>query len=268
MFNLKKNYRHFYHLVDPSPWPVYVAISCFLLTVGFVVWTYYGISLLMVLGLFSVVSGMYFWFRDVIDESTYLGFHTKVVRRSLRMGMVLFIVSEVFFFISFFWAFFHSSLAPSIQIGSLWPPRGLKSVVFKALEIPLLNTIILLSSGASITWAHYAIVGKNRKDTIISFIITIVLAIFFTILQIREYMEARFSFSSGVYGSVFFIATGFHGLHVLIGSIFIIVCFIRFLNYEFTKKHHEGFLFASWYWHFVDVVWLFLYFVVYIWGNL
>jgi len=181
--------------------------------------------------------------------------------------MVLFIVSEIFFFLSFFWAFFHSSLAPAIQIGSLWPPMGIKSIVFNAFDVPFLNTAILLTSGASITWAHYAIAAKERESSIHGFLATIILAIIFTILQLREYSEAQFSFGDGIYGSVFFIATGFHGIHVLIGTIFIIICFFRFLLNHFTKKHHDGFVFASWYWHFVDVVWLFLFFVIYLWGN-
>jgi len=253
--------------VDQSPWPLFCSISAFLLTSGFVVWVYYGVILFMVMGLTSLLYGMFLWCRDVVRESTFQGYHTKVVRRSLKIGMILFIVSEVCFFVSFFWAFFHSSLAPVVQIGSLWPPRGLKPFVFDALGVPLLNTGILLASGASITWAHYALAARDWLNTVLGFAITIVLAALFTFLQLREYSEARFSFGSGVYGSVFFIATGFHGLHVFIGTVFIVVCFVRFLNYHFTKKHHEGFVFASWYWHFVDVVWIFLFFSIYLWGN-
>jgi len=267
MKNIKRTYRHFFHLVDQSPWPLYCSISAFLLTLGFVVWVYYGVILFLLAGLFSLLYGMFLWCRDVVRESTFQGYHTKAVRRSLKIGMILFIVSEVCFFASFFWAFFHSSLAPAIQLGSLWPPRGLKSVVFYAFDVPLLNTGLLLASGASITWAHYALAARDRINAILGFVITIVLAILFTFLQLREYSEARFNFGSGVYGSVFFIATGFHGIHVLIGTIFIIVCFFRFLNHHFTKRHHEGFVFASWYWHFVDVVWIFLFFTIYLWGN-
>jgi cytochrome c oxidase subunit 3 len=267
MKNIKRTYRHFFHLVDQSPWPLYVSVSAFLLTLGFVVWVYYGVILFLLAGLVSLLYGMFLWCRDVVRESTFQGYHTKAVRRSLKIGMILFIVSEVCFFASFFWAFFHSSLAPAIQLGSLWPPRGLKSVVFYAFDVPLLNTGLLLASGASITWAHYALAARDRINAILGFVITIVLAILFTFLQLREYSEARFNFGSGVYGSVFFIATGFHGIHVLIGTIFIIVCFFRFLNHHFTKRHHEGFVFASWYWHFVDVVWIFLFFTIYLWGN-
>jgi cytochrome c oxidase subunit 3 len=265
--NIKRNYRHFFHLVDQSPWPLIVAISALMITIGFVVWVHYGEILFMLIGLFFTLYGMFLWCRDVVRESTFQGYHTKAVRRSLKIGMILFIISEVFFFLSFFWAFFHSSLAPVIQIGSFWPPRGLRDVVFNAFDIPLLNTALLLGSGASITWAHYALSAQKRISAFFGFVVTIVLAILFTILQLREYSEAKFNFGSGIYGSVFFIATGFHGLHVLIGTIFIIVCFFRFLSFHFTKKHHEGFVFASWYWHFVDVVWIFLFFMVYLWGN-
>jgi cytochrome c oxidase subunit 3 len=265
--NIKRTYRHFFHLVDQSPWPLYVSISTFLMALGFVVWVNYGVFLFLCLGLVSTLYGMFLWCRDVVRESTFQGYHTKAVRRSLKLGMILFIVSEIFFFISFFWAFFHSSLAPAIQIGSLWPPRGLKSIVFYAFDVPLLNTGLLLGSGASITWAHYALAAKDRFNAILGFLITLFLAILFTILQIREYLEARFNFATGIYGSVFFISTGFHGIHVIIGTIFIIICFFRYIFYHFTKKHHDGFIFASWYWHFVDVVWIFLFFMVYLWGN-
>ena len=265
--NIKRNYRHFFHLVDQSPWPIFVSISVFLLALGFVVWVHYGEWFFPIFGLVSIFYGMFLWCRDVIRESTYQGYHTKIVRYSLKIGMILFIVSEIFFFLSFFRAFFHSSLAPTVQIGSFWPPKGLKSIVFHAFDVPLLNTGLLLASGASITWAHYAISANKKNSAFWGFFVTILLALLFTLLQLREYSEAKFNFGSGVYGSVFFIATGFHGLHVLIGTIFISVCFIRFLKNHFTKKHHEGFLFASWYWHFVDVVWIFSFFMVYLWGN-
>jgi cytochrome c oxidase subunit 3 len=263
----QRKYRHFYHLVDQSPWPIFVAFSTFLLTLGFVVWVNYGQGFFILTGLLSTIYGSFLWWRDVVREATFQGFHTKVVRRGLRIGMILFIVSEVFFFLSFFWAFFHSSLSPTAQIGSLWPPFFLKPVVFAASGVPLLNTFILLTSGASVTWAHYAILSRKANSTVLGFFITILLAFLFTLLQLREYVEARFSFNDGIYGSVFFIATGFHGIHVLIGTLFIVVCFVRFVRGHFTKEHHEGFVFASWYWHFVDVVWLFLFFLVSFWGN-
>ena len=168
-------------------------------------------------------------------------------------------------FFAFFWAFFHSSLNPTPEIGGVWPPKGIE--VLSAWEIPLLNTIILLTSGASCTWCHHAIVAGERKDAIISLIITLILAVFFTALQAFEYVNAGFTISDSVFGSTFFMATGFHGFHVIIGTTFLAVCFFRLLNYHFTQEHHFGFEAAAWYWHFVDVVWLFLFVTIYWWGG-
>ena len=181
------------------------------------------------------------------------------------MGMILFILSEVMFFFGFFWAFFHSALAPTPEIGSVWPPQGIE--VINAWGIPLLNTIILLTSGATITWAHHAIVAGNRRNAIIGFVLTLTLAVFFTMLQLFEYLEASFTISDSVYGSTFYMATGFHGIHVIVGTIFIAVAFVRLLQHHFTQEHHFGFEAAAWYWHFVDVVWLFLFVVIYWWGG-
>jgi cytochrome c oxidase subunit 3 len=208
---------------------------------------------------------MFCWWRDVIREATFEGNHTLSVQTGLRIGMLLFIVSEIMFFFAFFWAFFHAALAPTPDIGSLWPPLGVETI--NAWGVPLLNTIILLTSGATVTWAHHAIVFGDRKNAIISLILTILLAIFFTLLQIFEYIESNFSISDSVYGSTFYLATGFHGFHVLIGTIFLGVCTLRLINYHFTKEHHFGFEAAAWYWHFVDVVWLFLFITIYWWGG-
>ena len=169
------------------------------------------------------------------------------------------------FFQLFFWAFFHSSLAPTVELGCIWPPLGIS--VFSPWRVPLLNTLVLLLSGATITWAHYSILINNAKEAILSLKITILLALFFTMLQVTEYIEATFRISDGVYGSTFFMATGFHGFHVIIGTIFISVSLYRFIQGHFTKEHHFGFEAAAWYWHFVDVVWLFLYLSMYWWGN-
>jgi cytochrome c oxidase subunit 3 len=181
--------------------------------------------------------------------------------------MVCFYLSyqKLCFFFSFFWTFFHSSLSPTIQIGGIWPP--LEITVLNTWEVPALNTAILLTSGAAITWAHYGLFKNNRDDVIKGFLFTIFLAALFTSFQAMEYFESTYSISDGIYGSIFFTITGFHGIHVIIGTIFLIVCFFRFLNYHFTSKHHIGFQAASWYWHFVDVVWILLFFSVYIWGN-
>lgn len=206
------------------------------------------------------------WWRDVVREGTFEGAHTQVVQRGLRMGMILFILSEVAFFAAFFWAFFHSSLTPTIEIGSEWPPRSIEP--FNPMEVPLLNTVILLTSGATITWAHHAILAGRRDQALAGLEWTIALAVAFTGFQAFEYIESSFNISDGIYGSTFFMATGFHGLHVMIGTIIIAVMTVRLYLYHFTREHHFGFEAGAWYWHFVDVVWLFLFTVVYWWGGI
>lgn len=208
---------------------------------------------------------MSIWWRDIIRESTYQGNHTLIVQIGLKIGFILFICSEIVFFGGFFWAFFHLSLSPSILLGAVWPPVNIISL--NPYGIPMLNTVILLLSGFSITWVHFSLILGDYDSVNLGFFITLSLAILFTFLQISEYLMSPFNISDSVYGSVFFSLTGLHGLHVIIGSIFIAVCYYRFFNNEFTIKHHLGFEFATWYWHFVDVVWLFLYIFVYIWGN-
>jgi cytochrome c oxidase subunit 3 len=265
-----KNYnQHTFHLVTPSPWPIVISFSSLILTVGAVMYfhSYKFGSFLLPLGFILIILYKFLWYKDVIREGTFLGDHTFAVQKGLRYGMVLFIVSEIMFFFAFFWAFFHSSLAPAIQINSTWPPLGIDQLVFNFLEIPLLNTLILLLSGATITWAHHAIIQGSFLDSIYAFIYTIFLAILFLGFQAYEYCEAEFTISDSVYGSTFFMSTGFHGFHVFIGTCFIIICFIRHLKTHFSKQHHFGFEAAAWYWHFVDVVWLFLVAVIYIWGN-
>lgn len=265
--NIKNTQKHPYHLVDPSPWPFVISFGLFFLTFGSAMYFhgYIGSTFLILTGLLIVILTMYTWFRDIVREAVYEGQHTKQVQLGLRNGMLLFILSELLFFISFFWAFFHSALAPTPEIGSLWPPLGIETV--NPWGIPLLNTIILLSSGATITWAHHAIVFGDRKNAIFSLIITILLAFFFTLIQAYEYIESSFSISDSIYGTTFFLLTGFHGIHVIVGTIFIIVSTIRLINHHFTKQHHFGFEAAAWYWHFVDVVWLFLFVAVYWWGG-
>ena len=257
-----------YHLVTPSPWPFVMSLAAFTLMNGSVMYfhsIHHG-QFVMFLGLFLVISTMIIWWRDVIREATFGGYHTKAVQKGLRYGMILFIISEIMFFFAFFWAFFHSSLAPSVEIGSIWPPQGIHT--FNPWEVPLLNTIILLTSGATITWAHHAITTGLRNEAIYGLVATIFLAVIFTALQIFEYNEASFTIADGIYGSTFYMATGFHGFHVLIGTIFLTVCLFRVINKHFTITHHFGFEAAAWYWHFVDVVWLFLYITIYLWGTL
>nr|YP_011010581.1 cytochrome c oxidase subunit 3 [Halobates poseidon]WPW47235.1 cytochrome c oxidase subunit 3 [Halobates poseidon] len=261
---MQKN-NHPFHLVDPSPWPLTGSIGAMTMTSGMVMWFHMKNPMLMLMGILILLLTMMQWWRDIVREGTYQGKHTIMVTNGLKWGMILFIISEIFFFISFFWAFFHSSLAPAIEIGMTWPPKGIKT--FNPMDIPLLNTTILLSSGITITWAHHSIMNKNHSQTISGLFMTVTLGIYFTMLQAYEYLESPFTISDSVYGSCFFMATGFHGIHVIIGTTFLLVCLIRTMKFHFSNKHHFGFEAAAWYWHFVDVVWLFLYISIYWWGS-
>lgn len=259
--------RHPFHLVDQSPWPFVTSVAALSLTTGFVLYMqcYQLGSYFFAFGFISLTFAAFIWWRDVVREATFQGHHTKAVQVGLRYGVILFIVSEVMFFFAFFWAFFAASLSPHIEIGGIWPPPGI--AVLSPWEIPLLNTIILLLSGATCTWAHAAMIAGDRQNALLGLGLTIFLGAIFTGLQALEYFEAEFSISDGIYGSVFFMATGFHGFHVGIGSIFLFVCLLRLLNHHFTKEHHFGFEAACFYWHFVDVVWLFLFVAIYWWGG-
>nr|YP_010507363.1 cytochrome c oxidase subunit III [Takydromus sylvaticus]AFP97622.1 cytochrome c oxidase subunit III [Takydromus sylvaticus]UXG18842.1 cytochrome c oxidase subunit III [Takydromus sylvaticus] len=256
---------HPFHMVDPSPWPLTGAIAALLMTSGLAAWFHFNNTNIMYLGLIILLLTMQQWWRDIIREGTYQGQHTLPVQKGLRLGMILFITSEVLFFMGFFWAFYHSSLAPTPELGSQWPPAGVQPL--NAFEVPLLNTAVLLASGVTVTWAHHALMEGKRKDTIQALSLTILLGLYFTVLQAGEYYETSFSISDSVYGATFFVATGFHGLHVIIGSTFLLTCLIRQALFHFTTTHHFGFEAAAWYWHFVDVVWLFLYISVYWWGS-
>ena len=259
---------HPYHLVDPSPWPLFASGAAFMTTTGGVMWmhAYTGGAFMLMLGVLMLLYAMVVWWRDVIREATFQGHHTMAVQRGLRVGMILFIVSEIMFFVAFFWAFFHSSLAPTVEIGAMWPPKGID--VLNPWEIPLLNTMILLTSGASVTWAHHALLAGEHRQVILALGVTVLLAVVFTACQAYEYLEAPFSISDGIYGSTFYMATGFHGFHVIIGTLFLTVCLGRALWQHFSKHHHFGFEAAAWYWHMVDVVWLFLFVCVYYWGGM
>ncbi|HND46128.1 MAG TPA: cytochrome c oxidase subunit 3 [Chitinophagales bacterium] len=264
---MRNNQKHSFHLVDPSPWPIVSAFSALMLTFGGVLYMhgYSGGFFLLQFGFLMILFMMYCWWRDIIREATLEGQHTKSVQTGLKMGMILFIVSEIMFFVAFFWAFFHSSFNPSPAIGGVWPPAYI--VTLDPWKIPLLNTIILLSSGASVTWAHHSIVLGSKHQAILALIVTVVLAIVFTALQGYEYATAPFSISDSVYGASFYMATGFHGFHVFIGTCFLTVCLFRLYFNHFTREHHFGFEAAAWYWHFVDVVWLFLFITIYWWGS-
>ena len=205
------------------------------------------------------------WFSDIIVESTFEGYHTGKVQQGIRFGMCLFIVSEIMFFFSFFWGFFHCSLAPAVAIGYSWPPLNI--VTLDPWGLPLWNTIILLSSGITITCCHKAILAGERSTTINSLIATVGYGVIFTFVQMYEYNIAPFSMNDSVFGSLFFMLTGFHGIHVFVGTLMLIVCLYRQINYHFIRRQHVGLECSIWYWHFVDVVWLFLFVVIYIWGG-
>nr|AMW68102.1 cytochrome c oxidase subunit III [Xanthostigma gobicola] len=257
--------NHPFHLVNYSPWPLTGALGAMITVSGMIKWFHFYDTQLFFLGKLILILTSIQWWRDITRESTYQGNHTLIVTTGLRYGMILFIISEIFFFVSFFWAFFHSSLSPAMEIGALWPPKGIHP--FNPLQIPLLNTIILLSSGMTITWTHHSILENNLSQAMKSLFLTIILGIYFSFLQGYEYLEASFTISDAVYGSTFFMATGFHGIHVIIGTTFLFVCFLRILMNHFSKNHHFGFEAAAWYWHFVDIVWLFLYISIYWWGS-
>jgi cytochrome c oxidase subunit 3 len=258
---------HPYHLVNPSWWPLVGAIAAGVFFMGMVFYMHdkasFGVAVTP--GIILLLATAFFWWRDVVKEAEIDKAHTPVVQIGLRYGMALFIASEVMFFVAFFWAFFDSSLFPKAAIGGVWPPQGL--IVLDPLSIPLLNTLILLLSGCTVTWSHHALREGDRKGFIQGLALTILLGMIFTGFQAYEYIHAPFAFKDGIYSSTFYMATGFHGFHVIVGTLFLAVCLFRGLKGQFTPDHHFGFEAAAWYWHFVDVVWLFLFFWVYIWGS-
>ena len=272
--------NHDYHLVDPSPWPILGAIGAFLMAIGGILWMkgipFYAVkpgSYVFGVGVLLVLYVMASWWIDVVKEAEYEGYHTRVVQISHRYGMILFIASEVMFFVAWFWAFFDASLFSGEQIqyarvaftGGHWPPKGIE--VLDPWHFPLLNTLILLTSGTTVTWAHHALLHDDRAGLKQGLILTILLGITFTCVQAYEYSHAPFAFKGSIYGSTFFMATGSHGFHVIIGTIFLSVCLLRAYLGQFSPKQHLGFEFAAWYWHFVDVVWLFLFSCIYVWGS-
>ena len=290
--------HHDYHLVDPSPWPIVGSIAAFTMLLGAVFWmnkgyNFFGLPVngqpyIFAIGAVLLVFMFVGWWRDVIDESVVRGDHKPVVKLGLRYGMVLFIASEVMFFVAWFWAYFNSAFFPhDVSIGQ-WPPVGI--VTLDPWHFPLLNTLILLTSATTVTWAHHAILHNDRKGAVQGLILTVCLGLSFTCIQAWEYTHAPFTFGfngaalvpftdpahaslaagvgdlGAIYGSTFFMATGFHGFHVIVGTIFLIVCLFRAMKGQFTPERHFGFEAAAWYWHFVDVVWLFLFTWIYVWG--
>jgi cytochrome c oxidase subunit III len=281
--------HHDYHLVDPSPWPIIGSISAFIMAIGAITWMHHmtgAAPIIFFVGVVGVLYTMASWWTDVIREAQYKGDHTRVVQISHRYGMILFIASEVMFFVAWFWAFFNSALFPAdavhaardaifgcgagTQMGACavsgtWPPKGIEA--FDPWHLPLLNTLLLLTSGTTVTWAHHALLENDRQGLKYGLILTVVLGACFTCVQAYEYSHALFGFSGNIYGATFFMATGFHGFHVLVGTIFLIVCLARAYAGHFNPTQHLGFEFAAWYWHFVDVVWLFLFACIYVWGT-
>ena len=253
--------NHDYHILPPSPWPVLGAVSAFIMLLGAVFAMHGQGAFMLGIGFLGVLYTMFSWWSDVVKESR-VGDHTPVVQIGLRYGMLLFIISEVMFFAAWFWSFFKHAIYPA---GGVWPPQGIET--FDPWHLPLINTLILLTSGATVTWAHHALLENNRKDLVNALILTVGLGVLFTLFQAYEYSHAHFGFSGNIYGANFFMATGFHGAHVIIGTIFLAVCLFRAMKGHFTPDKHIGFEAAAWYWHFVDVVWLFLFAAVYIWGR-
>jgi cytochrome c oxidase subunit III len=266
--------EHDYHLVNPSPWPLIGSLSALLLTLGGVVWMKglfgipQGTPWVAVLGALGIIFTMVVWWADVIREGK-AGDHTPVVQLAMRYGMILFIASEVMFFVGWFWMFFEGALfhdarlaADVVQGFNTWPPEGVEP--FDPWHLPLVNTMILLLSGTTVTWAHHALQHNDRTGAKIGLLLTVLLGMSFTMFQVIEYSEAGFTFAGNLYGATFFMATGFHGAHVIIGTIFLAVCLFRLMAGGFTPKQHFGLEAAAWYWHFVDVVWLFLFTFIYV----
>jgi len=277
--------KHDYHLVNPSPWPLVGSISATVMAIGGVIWMkgLFGLEkhnpVVFFLGLAGILYTMVGWWRDVVREANE-GDHTPVVSIGLRYGMIMFIASEVMFFVAWFWMFFemalfhHDRTFSAIQevqsAWQTWPPKGVATI--QPWHLPLVNTLTLLLSGTTVTWAHHALQTGDRNGAKWGLILTILLGCLFTSIQAYEYHEIfseKFFFSpeaanSGLYGSAFIMATGFHGFHVIIGTIFLTVCLLRLLGGGFTPQKHFGFEAAAWYWHFVDVVWLFLFAFIYV----
>jgi len=259
---------HPFHLVTYSPWPILASFQAFnlvFLTAKRINSNKLFFFQNFLVNFFLLILISWLWWRDITREASFENCHTKEVLRGLKLGIILFITSEVFFFLSFFWAYFHASLSPDIFIGQKWPCLGIET--FNPIGIPFLNTIILLRSGVTLSSSHHFLILGKIKKSFIFLTFTILIGIYFSFLQFIEYQEASFSISDSVYGSTFFLATGFHGIHVLIGRIFLRVCLYRIKKNQLSSFHHFGFEAAAWYWHFVDVVWLFLYLCIYWFGK-
>ncbi|NQZ73512.1 MAG: cytochrome c oxidase subunit 3 [Dinoroseobacter sp.] len=261
--------NHDYHILPPSAWPFIGAVSGFIMLFGAVLWMHGNGPYMFLIGFAGVIMTMFGWWTEIVRES-HQGDHTPVVRIGLRYGFIFFIMSEVMFFSAWFWSFFKHALYPmgplSPAVDGVWPPAGIET--FDPWHLPLINTLILLCSGAAATWAHHVLVhDEDRKDMEHGLLLAVGLGMIFTVFQAYEYAHAGFGFAGNIYGANFFMATGFHGAHVIIGTIFLFICYLRVRQGHFTADRHIGFEAAAWYWHFVDVVWLFLFASIYIWGS-
>jgi cytochrome c oxidase subunit 3 len=261
---------HDFHILPPDLVPLLTALGALVFTSGMVLFMHElpGGHFVPWLGMALLLASMFQWFTKIVREA-HAGDHTPVVQLHQRYGMILFIASEVMFFVGWFWAYFDFSLFPSKiaeVVGGQWPPKGVEAVI-NAWDLPLLNTLILLCSGTTVTWAHHSLIHGDRQGLKLGLLLTILLGLTFTGVQAWEYAHAPFAFKGSIYGSTFFMATGFHGFHVIVGTIFLTVCLIRAWKGDFTPRQHFGFEAAAWYWHFVDVVWLFLFVSIYVWGG-
>nr|DBA43577.1 TPA_asm: COX3 [Bombus fervidus] len=260
---MKKNFP--FHMVTLSPWPIISSMSLMNFLLSIIIWIYMNNLIMMNYNLIILIMSVFMWFRDIVRESTFQGMHSMYVMKMLKFSMIMFIISELFFFISFFWTFFHNSISPSIEINSMWPPKMIK--FFNPFEIPLLNSIILIMSGFTVTLSHYNTLNNKFKSSVYMLLMTIILGFYFNIMQVFEYYNSYFCINDSIYGSIFFLSTGFHGMHVLIGTLMLLYSLIRMMNNHFSSIHHINYEFSIWYWHFVDVIWLFIYMFYYILMN-
>nr|YP_009708261.1 cytochrome c oxidase subunit III [Paracolopha morrisoni]QEV85460.1 cytochrome c oxidase subunit III [Paracolopha morrisoni] len=254
-----------YFILTLSPWPILTSLNTFNLMISNIMMLNFKSNMFFFFNLLMIITIAFTWWRDIIRESTFQGNHNFFIMNLIKFSMILFIISEMFLFISFFWNFLHNSLAPSIELGLNWPPKNI--IFFDPMLIPLLNTIILLTSSFTITLTHFYLLTNNKKKTLMFMNLTIILSIYFLILQMIEYKQATFTFSDSIFGSSFYMATGFHGLHVLIGTLYLLINLIRLIKNQISFIHHISFELAAWYWHFIDIIWLFLYMTFYWWNN-
>ena len=266
-------HKHEYHLVDNSIWPFATGLNLFSIGTALVlvIQQYSKGIWLLYLSIVILTIILYNWWKDVVREASYMGFHNERVIRGIYIGIILFIISEIFLFIGLFWAYIHSALNNTTALGSLWPPIGIEKI--NPIELPLLNTLLLLSAGFSVTWAHHGYITKNVTELTsgfnpsnVGFVIGILLAIIFTGFQYIEYLTCGFDISDSAFASCFYLATSFHGFHVIVGALFLLSAFLRINLYHFTRIQHTNLICSLWYFHFTDVVWLLLFIVMYVWG--